>query len=192
MDPNYGYVQQTTSNRSPFLQKNMMLLVGGLVVAVIVAIVLLLSSSQGGLGKQVQHLLLRIENLQSIVDDQKVTRNLKNQQLSNLVAGLTLTLTSDSQSLKQTLGASVPEKFDEAIVVSETDTTSSKTIEDAYLENKLDRTYKDVLSKKIADLRALIAETYAISKNGDLNRSLEEIDGHLSTAYKQLESITTL
>ena len=82
MDPNYGYVQSAPQN-TDFLKT--IIIIASLAVAIIIAIVLLISSSQNVTGVQSQRLIVRYDNLQTLLSDTETTRNLKNQDLSNIV-----------------------------------------------------------------------------------------------------------
>ncbi len=189
MEPNYGYVQASPQNESRFSRK-MLLIAGGLVAGVIVAVaLLLLTSTRSGIGTQSQHLLIRYSNLQAMLSDTKTTRNLKNQDLSNIVTSFGLTTTTDINDLTIALSSQIPTKMSDSIISAEADTTTAKTIEDAYLENKLDSVYADTLIKKIDSLRALIAEIYGLSKDQKLKATLVSIDEHLRTTRKQIEDL---
>jgi hypothetical protein len=188
MEPNYGYVQATEQKTSMF-SKKIILLAGGLLVAIIIAIILLTSSANSGIGNQGQHLLVRYSNLQAILSDTKTTRNLKNQDLSNIVTSFNLTTTTDINDLTTALEGQIPVKIHDSIIAAEADTTTAKAIEDAYLENKLDVVYTDTLIKKIDSLRALIAETYGKSKDQKLKSTLIQVDDNLLKARKQLEEL---
>lgn len=189
MEPTYGYVQVAPQNNSQFSKKTVFL-VAGLLGAVIFAAILLLSSGQKSVSTQAQHLVLRYDNLQSILSDTNTTRNIKNQDLSNLIASFSLSIITDLNDITEALGTQLPEKRDEKIIATEADTTTAKTIEDAYLENKLDSVYADVLTKKIDSLRALIAEIYGLSKDAKLKQTLERVDGNLLTTRQQIEKLS--
>ncbi len=189
MEPNYGYVQADPQKDSMFSSK-ILLLAGSLIVAVIIAIILLLfTSGRSSVGTQGQHLLIRYSNLQAILADTKTTRNLKNQDLSDIVTSFNLTTTTDINDLTIALSSSVPEKMNDSILAAEADTTTAQTIEDAYLENKLDSVYADTLIKKIDSLRALIAETYGLTKDQKLKATLVSVDDHLRTTRQQLADL---
>ncbi|MDO8335814.1 MAG: hypothetical protein Q7T74_03485 [Candidatus Saccharibacteria bacterium] len=188
MNQNYGYVQSTPQNSGSRFSRKTLLLVGGLVAAIIIAIILLLGSQKGN-GVQVQHLLTRYDNLQTMLSDKKTTRNLKNQELSKVVTSFNLVVTTDTNDLKTALGTKLPAKIDDSVIIAESDATTEKTIEDAYLENKLDVVYADVLTKKINSLRALISETHGLSKDLKLRKTLESLDSHLRDTKKQIEDI---
>lgn len=189
MEPNYGYVQADPQKDSMFSRKTL-LLAGGLIVAVIIAaVLLLLTSGRSNVGTQGQHLLIRYSNLQAILSDTKTTRNLKNQDLSDIVTSFNLTTTTDINDLTIALSSSVPEKMNDSILAAEADTTTAQTIEDAYLENKLDSVYADTLIKKIDSLRALIAETYGLTKDQKLKATLVSVDDHLRTTRQQLADL---
>lgn len=189
MQPNYGYVQASPQNESRFSHK-MLLIIAGLAAGVIAAIALLLLTSTGSnIGTQGQHLLVRYSNLQAMLADTKTTRNLKNQDLSNIVTSFGLTTTTDINDLTLALGSQVPTKISDSVIAAEADTTTAKTIEDAYLENKLDSVYADTLIKKIDSLRALIAETYGLTKDQKLKATLVSVDDHLRTTRQQLEEL---
>ncbi len=187
MRPNYGYVQATPQNANRFSRKTL-LLVGGLIAVVLIAILLLLDSQKGN-SVQAQHLVARYGNLQAILSDTKTTRNLKNQDLSNIVISCNLTTITDVNDLNTALSGQIPSKIDSSIIASESDTTTAKTIEDAYLKNKLDAVYGDVLVKKINSLRALIAELYTVSKDQKLKATLVKLDTHLQSTKDQLEKL---
>lgn len=189
MEPNYGYVQATPQKDSIFSRK-IMLILGGLISAVIIAVVLLLlTSTRSSVSTQGQHLLVRYSNLQAMLSDTKTTRNLKNQDLSNIVTSFGLTTTTDVNDLTIALSSQIPEKMSDSILSAEADTTTAKTIEDAYLENKLDSVYADTLIKKIDSLRALIAETYGLTKDQKLKATLVSVDDNLRTTRQQLEEL---
>ncbi|MEK7620888.1 MAG: hypothetical protein AAB395_00865, partial [Patescibacteria group bacterium] len=99
MDPNYGYVQSAPQNIGGFSKKTI-IIIASLAVAIIIAIVLLISSSQNVTGVQSQRLIVRYDNLQTLLSDTETTRNLKNQDLSNIVKGFELTTPTDVNDLK--------------------------------------------------------------------------------------------
>lgn len=188
MDPKYGYVQALPENNSRF-SKKMILIAGGLIVSVIIAIVLLFSSGQSGISTQAQYLLVRYSNMQTMLSDTKTTRNLKSQELSNIITSYNLTATTDYNDLTTALAGQVPEKTDESIIAAESDELTMQKIEDAYLENKLDAVYADTLIKKIDSLRALIAEIYGLSKSQELKSTLESVDENLRTTRQQVDEL---
>lgn len=188
MEPSYSYTQVPSEKTSMFSRKMLLISIGG-VVAVIIAIVLLLSSGQKNISNQAQHLSARMDNLQTMLSDTNTTRNIKNQDLSNLVAGFSLSLTTDTNNITSLLGSQLPKKIDDKIVATESDTATQKSIENAYLENKLDKVYTEVLSKKIDSLRALIAEIHGLSKDQKLKTALTQFDDHLRTTKQQLEGL---
>ncbi len=189
MDQNYGYVQPAPQNNNP-LSRKMLIIIGGSVVAIILALVLLLSSNTNNTGAQAQHLMLRMNSLQTILSDKDTTRHLKNEELSNLVASFSLTHTTDINELQTALASQLPEKFDEKIIASEADTTTAATIEEAYLKNKLDSVYADVLTEKIAALQALIAELYGKTKSQKLKQTLENVNEHLRKTSDKIDKIS--
>lgn len=189
MDPNYGYVQSSPQNIGGFSKKTI-IIIASLAFAIIIAIVLLVSSSQSGTAVQSQRLIVRYDNLQALLSDTETTRNLKNQDLSNIVKSFELTTTTDINDLKIALASQLPEKISESVVAAEADTSTAQTIEDAYLENKLDAVYGEVLIKKIDSIRALIAEIYGLSKDQNLKALLVEIDDHLRTTKQQTEELS--
>ncbi len=189
MDPNYGYVQAAPQNNR-LLSGKMLVIIGGSVVAIILALVLLLSSNTNNTSTQAQHLMLRMNNLQTILSDKDTTRHLKNEELSNLVASFSLTHTTDTNDLQAALASQLPEKFDEKIVASEADSTTADTIEEAYLKNRLDSVYADVLTEKIAALQALIAELYGKTKSQKLKQTLENVNEHLRKTSDKIDKIS--
>jgi len=188
MEPSYGYVQSSPQNENKFSRKMIFLIAGG-IVAVLIAIVLLLSNGQSGISNQSQYLVLRYKNLQTILTDEKTTRNLKNQDLSNIVTSFELAIITDQNDLNSALSGTLPVKMSESIVASEADVTTLKTIEEAYLENKLDSVYAEVLVKKINSLRALIAEVYGLTSSAKLKTTLAELDDHLLETKKKIEAL---
>ena len=189
MDPKLGYVSQ--NNKTSFsISKRMLVIASGLIAAIVIAVLLLVLSSGKSTDTQVQHLVVRMNNLQTLLSDQKVTRNIKSEELSNIVTSFSLTVTSDSRSLITALASDYPTKINDSVAVAEADTATAKTIEDAYLENKLDSVYADVLSKKIASIRALVAEIYGLSNNVELKKTLVDIDNHMHTTSDQLDALT--
>lgn len=188
MDPNDGYVVSHPSKTFGF-SKRILIISAGLIVAIVTAIALLLSSGGKSTATQVEHLVERMNNLQVLLTDTKTTRNIKNEDLSNIITSFSLTMTTDSNNLATALAEEYPTKIPESIVASEVDTATIKNIEDAYLENKLDAVYADVLKKKIASIRALIAETYGLSNNKKLKAELVKIDDHMRTVSDQLDTL---
>lgn len=188
MDPNYGYVQSAPQNSGFKFSRKTLLIAGGLIIAIIIGIVLL-SGSQKGISVQAQHLVARYSNLQAMLSDKTTTRNLKNQDLSNIVTSSNLSVTTDIQDLNTALAGHIPAKLDSSIAAAEVDTTTAKTVEEAYLENKLDAVYADILIKKIKSIRALIAETYGLSKDQELKATLQNLDDHLRKTKQQLEEL---
>lgn len=189
MDQNYGYVNPTPQNSSVFSRK-MLIVIGGSVFAIILAIILMVSSSSNSTSSQAQHLILRMESLQAILSDNETTRHLKNQELSNLVTSFSLTQTTDINDLKIALSNQLPQKIDEKILANETDTTTATTIEEAYLKNKLDAVYAEVLTKKIVSLQALIAELYGKTKDQKLKQTLESVNENLRKTGKQIDELS--
>ncbi len=189
MDQNYGYVNPAPQNSSPFSRK-MLIVIGGSIFAIILAIILMVSTGSNSTSSQAQHLILRMENLQTILSDNETTRHLKNQELSNLVTSFSLTQTTDINDLKIALSSQLPQKMDEKIIANETDTTTATTIEEAYLKNKLDAVYAEVLTKKIASLQALIAELYGKTKDQKLKQTLESVNENLRKTGKQIDELS--
>ncbi|OGL34300.1 hypothetical protein A3F64_00265 [Candidatus Saccharibacteria bacterium RIFCSPHIGHO2_12_FULL_42_8] len=189
MDQNYGYVNPAPQNGSP-LSRKMLIVIGGSIFAIILAIILMVSTGSNSTSSQAQHLILRMESLQTILSDNETTRHLKNQELSNLVASFSLTQTTDINDLKIALSSQLPEKIDEKILANETDTTTASTIEEAYLKNKLDAVYAEVLTKKIASLQALIAELYGKTKDQKLKQTLESVNENLRKTGKQIDELS--
>ncbi len=188
MEPNYGYVQSIPENNSKF-SKKMILVAGGLVISVIIAVILLFSSNQGGISTQAQYLLVRYSNMQAMLSDTKTTRNLKNQDLSNIITSFNLTATTDYNDLITALAGQIPEKTNESIIAAESDAVTMQKIEDAYLENKLDAVYADTLIKKIDSLRALIAEIYGLSKDQKIKSTLVGVDENLRKTRQQIDEL---
>lgn len=192
MDSNYGYVQAAPQENNTFSRSRKLIFIGaGLVVAVIVAILLLLASGQKSISTQAQYLMLRMDSMQTMLSEPDTIKNIRNEELANIVASFSLTSSSDYNDLKAALGSQLPEKMDEKIVLAESSTTAttSQTIEDAYLENRLDEVYVEVLLKKIASIRALLAEIYGLTKSADLKKTLEGVDENLRTTRDQIEKI---
>ncbi|MEK7621120.1 MAG: hypothetical protein AAB395_02075, partial [Patescibacteria group bacterium] len=100
-----------------------------------------------------------------------------------------LTTTTDVNDLKTALASQLPQKISDSIIAAEADTSTAQTIEDAYLENKLDAVYGKVLIKKIDSIRALIAEIYGLSKDQKLKEVLVDVDDHLRTTKQQTEEL---
>lgn len=189
MDQNYGYVNPAPQNSNP-LSRKMLIVIGGSIFAIILAIILMVSTGSNSTSSQAQHLILRMESLQTILSDNETTRHLKNQELSNLVASFSLTQTTDINDLKIALSSQLPQKMDEKIIANETDTTTATTIEEAYLKNKLDAVYAEVLTKKIASLQALIAELYGKTKDQKLKQTLESVNENLRKTGKQIDELS--
>lgn len=188
MKPNYGYVQSVPETTGGF-SKKMLLVAGGLIISIIIAIILLISSNQNSISTPAQHLMVRYSNLQAVLSNDKITRNLKSQDLSNIVTSFNLTSITDYNDLSTALSGQIPEKTSESITAAESDATTLQNIEDAYLENKLDTVYADTLIKKIDSLRALIAEIYGLTKDQKLKTTLVSVDEHLRTTKQKLEDL---
>lgn len=189
MQQNYGYVQPAPQSSAGF-SKKMLFIIGGSILAIILACLLLLGSNTNNTSTQAQALILRMENLQTILSDTETTRHLKNQELSNLVTSFSLSQTTDINDLKIALAAQLPEKIDEKILANESDSTTATTIEEAYLKNKLDSVYADVLVEKIASLQALIAELYGKTKDQKLKQTLERVSDNLRTTNEKIDKIS--
>ncbi len=187
MEPNYSV---TPTRRSFSLTRKQLLLGGGLVAAVLIGIILLLGSGGKNISSQLQHLSLRLTNLQTMLSNTAVTRNFKNEELSSLVTEFNLNLSSDINELTPLMTeAGMPTKFDKSIVAAETDTSTDTKIEEATLNNQLDVGYSTVLKDKIASLRALLAETYELTSNTKLRSGLAATDKDLSDINKRLKKI---
>lgn len=187
MGPNY-YVTPTPQQTGP--SRKTLFIVIGLTIAVIFGVILLLSGSGKSASTQLQALSLRMASFQTIVDDQTTTRNLKNQDLSQINTNLSLSLASDINTLKPLMvNAGLPAKYDQSIITAETDLTSAKKIEEAALNNKLDEVYADVLETKIASLRPLIAEVYAMTNSSELQKALTDTDKHFADYQKRLTAL---
>lgn len=188
MGPNY-YV--TPPPRTSGLPKNIIFIGIGLFVALVVGVMLLGASGGKSITTQLQHLSLRLDNTQNFLSDVQTTRNLKDQELSQLVTNASLTITSDINDLTPLMTQSgLTDKYSDAIIAAETDTTSAQKIEEAKLNNNLDKVYASILSTKVTSLRALIAETYNASQSTELRAALDKVDDHLLAVQKQLEKIT--
>ena len=85
--------------------------------------------------------------------------------------------------------AGLPPKFDNAIIMSETDTSVALKLEEAALNSKFDKTYAETLGQKIISLRALVAETYKLTKNIELRQALVTLDNSLNSANKNIEKL---
>lgn len=156
-------------------------------MALLIGFFLIAKSSGGGTNAQlIQRTSLRLSALESFLSDDKTTRNLKNQQLAQLVLNSSITLTSDVSALSTVIGVV---KYDTALTASESDTTSADALEQAALDGKLDGTYARIYSEKLTSLRALLAETIPSSKS-DVRAELKKIDRHLSDQQSQLSKIS--
>lgn len=187
MGPNY-YVTPSPQQTGP--SRKTLFIVIGLAVAVIFGVILLLASGGKSASTQLQALSLRMESFQKILDDTTTTRNLKNQELSQLTTNLSLSLASDINTLKPLMiSAGLPAKYDQSIITAETDLTSPEKIEEAALNNKLDEVYADILQTKITNLRPLIAEVYAMTNSAELRQALTDTDKHLAEYQKRLSAL---
>lgn len=184
-----NYYVTPTSQASRFSKKTL-LIASGLVAAIIVAILLLGSSGGNSTAKQLQHLSLRITSLQALIENSDITKNIKHQGLSQINTELKLTLTSNTNELTPLmLSAGMPPKFDKSIIASETDTSSATKLEEAALNNKFDQAYAETLGQKIVSLRALIAETYRLTKNTELRQALVALDNTLLNSKKNIDKL---
>lgn len=187
MEPNY-YV--TAAPKPGGFSRKQLFIGAGLAIAILFGIILTFASGGKNIGNQLQHLSLRLTNFQSILADTETTRNLKNEDLSTLVQELSINLDSDINQLAPLLtSAGLPAKFDKNIVASEADTSTTAKLENAKLNNRLDQGLATVMRTKIASLRALIAETYQLTNNAQLKKSLASTDKHLSDGLKRLDNI---
>ncbi len=184
MGPNY-YVE---SPKQQFLSPQRAFLGGiGLIIALVVGMLLL--SASGGQPTNtalLQRSALRLGGLTTFLDNPQVTRNIKDESLSQLVTNASITLTSDQNALNELLPQT---KYPATMVSEETDTISKTKLEQAQLEGTLDRTFADIYTTKIRALRALLAETVPKTPSKDIRQVLVKTDTHLSDQQKQLEQL---
>lgn len=180
----------TPTPPSSMLSRKMILLGGGLVIALLFGAVLLFGSGGNSISNQLQHLSLRIAALQAVVEDPSIRTNLKSQELNQITTELKLTLATSMNTLTPLMtSAGLPEKFDGNITASEADTTTKTKLEDAALNNKFDRVYAETLGEKITSLRALLAETYSLTKSVKLKQALADLDDTLNNAKKRIDAL---
>lgn len=187
MGPNYYVTPAPGQSR---FSKKTILLGGGLVAAVLIALTLLLSSGGKNISSQLQHLSLRLNALQALLEDRTVSRNIKSAQLSQITTEFQLTLRSNVNQLTPLMvEAGMPEKADSNIAASEADASSAAKLEDAALKSQLDRVYAEMISQKITSLRALTAETYGLTKKAKLRQALSDLDKNLNTTKKRIDGL---
>lgn len=187
MGPNY-YVTPEPQTSGP--SRKTLFIIIGLTLAVIFGVILLLAGNGKSISTQLQALSLRMENLQGILDDSTTTRNIKNQELSQITTNLSLSLASDINTLNPIMiNAGLPTEYNQNIINAETDLTSKEKLEEAALNNRLDQVYAEVLQDKIASIRPLIAETYSMTNSGELKNALSETDTHLAEYEKRLAGL---
>lgn len=174
------------------LSRKTLILGGGLVIAVLLGAFLLLGSAGGNsMSKQLQHLSLRMNALQSLVEGEYVKTNLKDKELSQITVELKLGLASSTNELNPLmLIAGLPEKFDADVVAIETDTSTDMKLNEAVVNNNFSQVYGEILTQKIASLKALVAETYGLTKNVALQEALVRLDKSLDSAKKSLDKVT--
>lgn len=186
MAQNYYVTPSPQPNR--FSKKNL-LVGGGLVTAVIIAL-LLLGSGGNTMSKQLQHLSLRMASLQKLLESAEVSKNLRDEELSHINTELKLTLASSVNELTPLMvDAGLPSQFDKSIVASESDASVAVKLEEAALNNKFDEAYAETLGQKIISLRALIKETYSLSKNTKLRQALVNLDNTLRNSHQSLDKL---
>lgn len=184
MGPDYYVTPRPQQNG---ISRNMIFIGLGLIIAILIAIFLLLASGGKNISSQLQHLSLRQTALQTMLDTTSITRNIKNKDLTKLVADFSLNLQSDRNQLRPLMiEAGMPEKMDQNIVNNETDTSTEGKLEAANLNGQLDRTYVEVLKQKIESIQALIGETLPLTNNLDLKKALEAHDKNLEKTHSQL------
>lgn len=187
MGPNY-YVTPTPPARGP--SRKTLFIGAGLAGAIIIAVTLLFSSGGKNISTQLEHLSLRISSLQAVLDDSATTTALKDEELRHITTELGLTLQSSANQLKPLMvDAGLPEKLDANIVASEADTSSATKLKEAGLNNRLDRTYAEVLNQKIVSLRPLVADIYGQTKNTKLRQALSQFDKSLLQTKKRLDKL---
>ncbi len=152
---------------------------------------MLLGSGGGNsLSKQFQHLSLRMTVLQNLLESEEVKTNVRDKDLSQVTVELRLGLTSSINELGPLMAESgLPEKFDADIVAAETDTSIDTKLKEAVINNNFSRVYAEILTQKIMSLRALVAETYSLSKNIAIQKALVTLDKSLSSSSKNIEKI---
>lgn len=169
----------------------MLVIGGGLAAAILLGAMLLLGSGGNNISKQLQHLALRMSTTQKLLEDPTVSKNLRNSDLSQAVTELNLSLVSSQNELRPLMTElGLPAEFDKSIVASEADTSSQAKLSEAAVNNQFDEVYAETLGQKIVSLRALVAETYAQTKNAKLREALVRLDKSLNVAKKNLDKIT--
>jgi hypothetical protein len=160
----------------------------GLVIALVLgALMLSASSGQPSNTALLQRTSLRLSALNAFLDQPAITRNLKNEALSQIALNASITLTSDQNSLDTLL----PEtKLSASMIAEETDTTTEAKIEQAQLDGKLDAVYREAYLIKIKALRALLAETAPKTAAQETRKVLINIDEYLADQQKELEKLT--
>lgn len=186
MGPNY-YVTAAPQSNMP---SRKMLFIGiGLIAAILIGIILMFMSGSKDISKSLQRLNIRIASLQTVLDDTEQTRNIRNQQLSQLISEFRINLASDTNQITPLLiSEGMKQEVDQTIAASEADTASTE-LEEASLNNRLDSAMKDTLQKKIRSIRILLAEIYPDIKAKDLRTAMEKLDTNLSKTSERLDKI---
>jgi hypothetical protein len=173
------------------VSKKMIFIGGGLVAAILLGATLLLGTGGNSMPKQLQHLSLRIRSLEALTESKSVKKNIQNEELSQITTELRLSLTSSMNELTPLMvAAGMPAQFDNDVVASEADISTTAKLDEAALNNKFDRIYAETLSQKIIALRALNGETFRLTKNINLRKALITLDSTLGSTKKRVDALS--
>ena len=188
------YLNQIAPKKSSsFFDKQMKILVGVLAIALIAGVWMLLSS--GGSESSNQSLLRTYLRIQKTNDISKSYQNkIKNSDLSAINSGLSVSLSSDEAKLKSQLesaGVKIPSTEKEKAaskIVAEVDKEAEEldsTLDDAFLNAVLDRTYTREMNYRLGVLNSSIKGVKAKTKSKSTIEALDNISQNLETSMQQ-------
>lgn len=182
MGPNY-YVEPQRQSFIP--QGKMLYLIIGGIVAVLLGAGLMIATNSGkkDLSTQYAQIESQAGQLNSLVNATEITRNIRNENLNNIIVESSTNITSDINAFHSAIqAANMPQQ------VPLSDEIKQK-LEDASLKNQLDSEFREEFMKQIELVRAQLAGTYPQVRVKTVRTAMESMDSHLSNVYKLLQEL---
>jgi hypothetical protein len=182
MGPNY-YVEPPRQSFIP--QGKMLYLIVGGIVAVLLGAGLMVATNSGkkDLSTQYAQIESQAGQLNSLVNATEITRNIRNENLNNIIVESSTNITSDINTFHSVIQASGTTQQ------IQLDEDTKQKLENASLKNQLDSAFREEFMKQIELVRAQLAGTYPQVKSKTVRTAIESMDSHLSGIYKRLQEL---
>lgn len=145
---------------------------GGLLLLLLVGGGLLLATSGNNPLPQMQRLSIRLESLQTIIN--QGNKNVIGRDLKKVQADAAILVIGDIANINIALSEAGLDKIPKEVAALESDQATLDTLADAQLNGQFDPAYKKALSQKIESTMALMREVNEKTKSSALKATLSD------------------